>query len=434
MSDTADYRTSKPLFNKGRTGWALFDWANQGFTTIVITFIFGVYFQSGVVGDPVQGQALWATAISISAAVIAILAPILGALADLGGRRKPWVVGFSWACILLTVGLYFVLPDPSYTFYMMVVVASANIAYELAIVFNNAMLSDLVDRPRLAKLGGVAWSGGYFGGLITLVIALAIFFGGEGMGLNEETQQPVRATALVVAAWFAIFLIPFMLWTPDRAPTGRSIAECISQGLGQLWHTLKTIFSSDRNMFGFLMGRMFYADAVATVFSIGAVYASSRFDLAMTELILFGILLNVFSGLGGVVFAMIEERLGTKSVILTSIVGLTISATIMLFMDSFNLFVIVACLFGVFVGPIQQASRTMLAKLAPLDVQAELFGLYALTGKATSWAGPLAVAVVTAWAGREGLANANQLGMLTILPFFVIGFVIMLFVKEQYRE
>ena len=242
-----------------------------------------------------------------------------------------------------------------------------------------------MDRPRLAKLGGIAWSGGYYGGLVSLVLCLAAVF---VLPDPSETQVPVRITSVIVAVWFALFLILFILWTPDKRPTGVPMAVAVREGLS-LWNTLRSLFSNDRNIFMYLLGRMTYTDGVNTIFVMGGVYASARYGLDTMELIQFGILLNVFSGTGGMVFAFFEERLGTKSVIMISILGLIVSGSAMLLAPDFSMFTVYGCILGVFVGPIQQASRTMMAKLMLADAQAKLFGLYALSGKATSWGGPI---------------------------------------------
>ena len=423
------YRESLPLFNRGRVGWALFDWANQAFTTIVITWIFAQYFADGIVQDGVKSQSLWGAGIGASAFVVAILAPILGSIADRGGRRRPWVIGFSGACILLTCGLYFMLPNPQYAIAAIVLVGIANICYEMAIVFNNAMLADLVDRPRLAKLGGIAWSGGYIGGLIALVLCLVAVFTLSDL---EGTQQPVRLTNIIVAIWFAAFLIPFVVWTPDKKPSEVSFKRAVEDGLSSLWRTLKGLLSNDKNTFLFLLGRMSYTDGVNTIFVMGGLYATARYGLSTQELILFGILLNVFAGSGGMVFAFFEQGFGTKRVIMTSIVGLILAGSAMLLAPSFMMFAIFGCALGVFVGPIQQASRTMMAKLAPEEAQGELFGLYALSGKATSALGPGLVALMTAMAVSWNWSDAGALvfGMFGVMPFMAAGFVIMLFVKS----
>ena len=423
------YRESLPLFNRGRVGWALFDWANQAFTTIVITWIFAQYFADGIVQDGVKSQSLWGAGIGASAFVVAILAPILGSIADRGGRRRPWVIGFSGACILLTCGLYFMLPNPQYAIAAIVLVGIANICYEMAIVFNNAMLADLVDRPRLAKLGGIAWSGGYIGGLIALVLCLVAVFTLSDL---EGTQQPVRLTNIIVAIWFAAFLIPFVVWTPDKKPSEVSFKRAVEDGLSSLWRTLRGLLSNDKNTFLFLLGRMSYTDGVNTIFVMGGLYATARYGLSTQELILFGILLNVFAGSGGMVFAFFEQGFGTKRVIMTSIVGLILAGSAMLLSPSFMMFAIFGCALGVFVGPIQQASRTMMAKLAPEEAQGELFGLYALSGKATSALGPGLVALMTAMAVSWNWSDAGALvfGMFGVMPFMAAGFVIMLFVKS----
>ena len=212
------------------------------------------------------------------------------------------------------------------------------------------------------------------------------------------------------------------------------MAVAVREGLSSLWNTLRALFSNDRNIFMYLLGRMTYTDGVNTIFVMGGVYASARYGLDTMALIQFGILLNVFSGTGGMVFAFFEERLGTKSVILISIAGLIVSGRDMLLAPDFTMFTVYGCILGVFVGPIQQASRTMMAKLAPADSQAKLFGLYALSGKATSWGGPFWL-VLTAMAASWGWSDNNALtfGMFGVMPFMVAGFIMMLFVRSAPR-
>jgi UMF1 family MFS transporter len=409
--------------------WALFDWANSPFTTLIVTFVFAAYFSRGIVGDPAQGQALWGYAIGISAAVVAVLSPVLGAIADSGGRRKPWIFVFTAVCVVASALLWFATPVPASVPLAMGLVIVATIGFEFGIVFNNAMLGDLVDSRHVGRWSGWAWGIGYFGGLAALVTMLFGFVQTDRplFGIGTEEAANIRVAGPLVAVWFAVFVIPLFLFTPDRAASGVPAGRMVAAGVRALAATLRNV-RSHANVARFLVARMIYNDGLATVFAIGGVYAAGRFGLSEAELIQFGILLNVTAGIGAIAFAWIDDLRGSRLAILVSLVGLTASGAGAVAATEPLWFWVSGGILGIFVGPAQAASRSFMTRLSPPHLRTEFFGLYALSGKATAFIGPFVAGAVTASTG------STSLGLASAVAFFVVGLVILLWVREPGRD
>ena len=409
--------------------WCSFDWANSAFPTIITTFIFAAYFTEGVSADKATGAAAWGYAISLSAILIALLSPVLGAIADHGGRRKPWLFALSLLCIAASAGLWWVEPDTAFVPAALVLVVIANTAFETGMVFYNAMLADLAPPDRLGRLSGWAWGLGYFGGLACLVVMLLGFIQTETpwFELDKDMAEHVRASGPVVALWFAVFSLPLFLWTPDKPKSGKSPRQAIAEGLRALIGTIHRA-GELRQVARFLVARMFYVDGLNTLFAFGGIYAAGTFGFSFEELIVFGVGMNVTAGLGAASFAWADDRFGAKAVIMVAISGLILLSLAVLLVESKTLFWIFALPLGIFVGPAQAASRSMMARMAPADMRTEMFGLFALSGKATAFMGPAVLGWVTA------STNSQRWGMATILVFFAIGLWLMRGVKPPVIE
>lgn len=384
----------------------MFDWANSAFTTVVITFVFATYFAKGVVGDEHVGASYWGYAMGLSGLSIAILAPIFGAIADIGGRRKPWIAGCTAVCVVATALLTFILPDPAYILPALILVAIANIGFEMGVVFNNAMLPDIVSEERLGRLSGWAWGLGYVGGLGCLVVILT--------GFDLDSNAHVRATSLLVAIWFAIFSIPLFLWTPDQPSAGRPVGRAIKEGLALLGRTLRDV-REYRVIVRFLIAHMVYGDGLVTLFAMGGVFAQSTFGMTTAEVLQFAVIINVTAGLGAAAFGWIDDRIGSKTTILISLVSLAAIGGAILTVDDKTTFLMLGAALGIFFGPAQAASRSLMARLVPQGKETEMFGLYALSGKATTFLGPLMFGLATA------AFDSARAGMATILVFFLVG-------------
>ena len=246
-------------------------------------------------------------------------------------------------------------------------------------------------------------------------------------GLDKEVAEPVRMTTLLVAVWFGLFSLPFFAWTPDTPSSGLTLRESVGKGLSTLAATLKQV-RKYKQIARFLLARMIYTDGLNTLFAFGGIYAAGTFGMTFQEIMIFAIGLNVTAGLGAASFAWIDDWLGSKRTILISVAALTVLGAAMLIIESKTLFWAYGLALGVFVGPAQAASRSLMARMAPEHLRAEMFGLYAFSGKATAFLGPALLGTVTA-------AFASQrAGMATILAFFIVGGLLMLWVREPKSE
>ena len=416
----------KPTTTSGVVAWALYDWANSPFTTLIVTFVFSVYFSLGIVGDEIRGTQLWGNAVSISALIVAVLAPILGAIADAGGPRKPWLLGFTALCVVGSALLWGAGPEERFIAWALIWFVIANVGFEFGVVFNNAMLPDLVPQARLGRWSGWAWGLGYIGGLAAIVVALVAFVQADQplFGLDKETQEHVRIVGPLAAVWLLIFAVPLFLWTPDRPRTGTALAHQISGGLRSLSSTLSHL-RSQGNIVRFLIARMLYTDGLITVFAMGGLFAAGTFGMEIEQVLIFGIVLNLTAGLGAAGFGWIDDWIGAKRTLLISVAGLLITAGGAVFAPTATLFWIFGSALGVFVGPAQAASRSMMARLSPAAHRTEFFGVYALTGKATAFIGPALVASITA------ATNSQRWGLSITLVFFLVGGVLLLGVRED---
>lgn len=411
--------------NGGLIAWAVFDWANSAFPTVIATFVFAAYFTKAVAADSISGTTQWGWAMSASALAVALMGPALGAVADFGGRRKPWLAAFTLLCVAATALLWFTRPRPEDVLWALVLVGLANVAFEMGMVFYNAMLPDLAPPDRVGRWSGWGWGLGYMGGLACLALALFGLVKPEvpWFGLDKSQAEPVRATALLAAAWFGVFALPLFVWTPDRPASGLGALEAARRGIASLLGTLRQIRRHGTAV-RFLIAHMIYTDGLNTLFAFGGVYAAGTFGMGFEELVTFGIALNLTAGLGAALFAWADDRFGPKRVIVVAVAALALLGGALLAVETKALFWAFGLPLGIFVGPAQAASRSLMARLAPPDLRAEMFGLYAFSGKATAFLGPALLGAVTA-------AFASQrAGMATILLFFVAGLVVLWPLRE----
>ena len=414
-----------PISPLGVGAWALYDWANSAFPTVIITFVFATYFTQGIVQDDVAGTSLWGYTMSLSALGVALVTPLLGAIADQTGRRKPWLLAFTALAIVSSALLWFAKPDVEFILWALIFAGLGNFAFESGMVFYNSLLPDVARKDRLGRISGWAWGAGYAGGLVCLVIALVGFVQTDTpwFGIGKEDAAHIRATALLVTVWFLIFSLPLFALTPDRSSTGVRKREAIRTGCAVFLNTVKKI-TEYKQIANYLLARMIYTDGLNTLFAFGGIYAAGSFGFSFTEIIHFGIAINLTSGLGAVVFAWIDDWIGPKKTILIAILALIFLSTTLLIIESKTLFWIFGLALGLFVGPAQAASRSLMAHMAPEKIRTEMFGLYAFSGKATAFLGPAAVAFATDVFGNQ------RAGMSTIVIFFVAGALLMLRVQD----
>ena len=409
--------------------WCLYDFGNSAFPTVIITFLFSAYVARAVAPDINSGTAAWGHALTLSGFAVAIMSPIVGAIADAGGRRKPWVAVLSAIAVLATALLWFVEPEPSSLTYALVAVAIGSFGFELALVFYNAMLLDVAPPRLIGRVSGWGWAAGYAGGLVCLAVALLGFVRADPppFGLDVDAAEHVRAVGPLVAIWFAVFALPLFLAVPDRASTGRNLFVAGVEGVRNLWATLKQV-RHHRNAARFLLAQMLYLDGLHTLFVFGGIYAAGSFGMGFDEILIFGVVLNVASGIGAVAFSWVDDWLGSKPTIVIGLVALILLGIAILLVGEKAWFFVLAIGIGAFLGPVQAASRSLMAHLAPPELTTQFFGLAALAGKATAFIGPLLVAWLTLG------FDSQRAGMATIPLLLAVGLAILLTVKAARRN
>jgi UMF1 family MFS transporter len=436
----------KPAERTGKRAllsWMLFDWATQPFYTLVVTFLFAPYFVNGFMADPAQGSSLWAYATGIAELIAAALAPVLGAIADAGHPRKPWIAGFS---VLLVVGLCGLwLAIPGQIGLMPVVLLAfglATIGAELATVFTNAMMPSLVSNHRLGTLSGFGWALGYVGGLVSLALIAGLL-----VPLDLANREGDRLVGPLSAVWYLVFVLPLFLFTPDR-PSQPLEARIVTASLSQLARSVRDLAHNHGQVALFLVARMLYADGLGAVFAFGGIYAATVFGWGAAELGRFGIILTLAGTFGAALGGLLDDRSGSKAVIVWTLCLFIAAALGVLSVDRDHVLFVLpvdakapgsaafssageqvylafAILIGLASGPVQSSSRTLLARMCPPDKTTEFFGFFSFSGKITAFAAPLAIGAVTAATGSQ------RLGIASSLFFLVTGLLLLLRVKER---
>ncbi|WP_081816411.1 MFS transporter [Fodinicurvata fenggangensis] len=428
MTAGPEIQSKRSASRPAQFAWCLFDWANQGYPTVIETFIFATFFTQAVAVSPTEGTALWGYTLSVAGFLIVILSPILGAISDEGGRRKPWLLFFSLCCVSACALLWFTRPDPSWVVWALIFFCISATTFEFTQIFYNAMLSDLVPMHRIGRLSGFGWAAGYTGGLTVLTLILLLFVQPETpwLGLDKESGEHVRISALIVAGWWILFSLPLFMLVPDQPSRHLPLRQAALQGVRTLLHTLRNIRHYS-NVARFLVARMIYNDGLNTLFAFGAIYAAGTFGMQFEEILLFGIVLNISAGIGAFAFGLIDERLGSKRIIMLSLVALIIIGILLILTTSVAFFWVLGVAIGCFFGPVQSASRALMAQIAPPGLEARMFGLYSLSGKAIAFVGPAVLGLVT------DVFESQRAGMATIAVFFLIGLVVLAGVRDPRR-
>lgn len=429
-------------------GWFFFDWASQPYNTLIITFIFGPYINE-LMGDGVAAQAAWGYGVGAAGLFIALLAPILGAVADTSGTRMRWIWIFSLLYVLGSMGLWWTSPENFNLTATLIFFAIGMIGMEFATIFTNSMLPGLGSKDEIGKISGNGWAFGYVGGLITLALMLVLFaesaetgktFVGldPAFGLDAESRQGTRFVGPLTAIWYVVFMVPFFLWVRDPAPV-KAAKGAVSDAMKGLGRTLKSL-PRQKSLFAYLISSMSYRDALNGIYTFGGIYAAGVMEWSVVDTGVFGIIAII----SGAIFAWIGGRIdtwfGPKPVITVCIVILIGTTLFLTQLSPTNVMWItveadsslpdiayycVGVVIGAVGGIIQSASRTMMVRQANPDRMTEAFGLYALAGKATSFLAPLAIGFTTAWTGSQ------QWGVAPLIVLFAIGLVLLKWVHPD---
>ncbi len=402
----------------------MYDFANSAFTTLVVTFVYATFFAKGIAPNEQMGTDLWSDGVTISALLVAVLSPFVGAMADRGGYRKRYLAIATVVCILATVALFF--PQQGDVYFAITIFVVANVAFEMANVFYNAFLPDIAPPEKIGRISGYGWALGYVGGLLCLVVGLVVFVQPDPpmLGLNADTDAQFRATNILVAAWFAVFSIPLFLLVKDEPVENPPPAR---QLMREAWSDLKRVFSEIKNfrqVFRLLVARLIYNDGLVTIFAFGGIYAGTVFGFSLDEVIIFGIALNVSAGFGAWAMGHVDDKIGGRPTILISIVGLIAATLLAVFTTSVFWFWVSGMGVGLLAGPNQAASRSLLARFTPDDHENEFFGFFAFSGKFTAFLGPLLLGELTVMFG------SMRAGISVVVLLFIVGGLLMLRVDE----
>ncbi|MDA9345170.1 MFS transporter [Flavobacteriales bacterium] len=408
---------SKLKNKKEVISWSLYDFANQPFTTIIVTFVYGAFFTEYIANDKQTGTLLWTSAIAITAVVVSVLSPILGALADKGGYRKLFLMFFTWVCAIFSILLYF--PVAGDVYFALSLFVVANVAFEMGSVFCNSYLPDISKEDNIGKISGFGWGLGFVGGLSALFLSLHLF--------PTLDSEGIRRINILVGVWFLIFSIPTFLFVKDRKSEKLQKRHIINS-----FKSLKNTFNEVvkyKTILNFLVARLFFNDGLVTIFSLGGIYAMGTLNFSFDEVLILGIVLNVAAGIGSFVFGYLEDEIGVKNVINISLLVLIFSTLLAYFAPETSnpkqLFWVAGVFIGLMVGPNQSCSRSLMAQLIPSKKQNEFFGFFALTGKATSFLGPLLFGIIAKF-------YSQQLALWVVILFFIIG--LFLFNRINFKQ
>ena len=389
--------------------WSIYDFANQPFTTIIVTFIYSAFFVKVIADNEQEGTFLWTSAIAITAVIVSLLSPILGALADKGGYRKFFLILSTLICALFSILLYF--PTEGEVYFALTCFVIANISFEMGSVFCNSYLPDLSSNDNIGRISGYAWGLGFLGGLLALFLSLLLF--------DINNPDEIRKINILVGIWFLLFSIPTFLFVKDKKREKMN-KEHIYSSFRAIKETFRTI-ANYRKIYRFLIARLFFNDGLITIFALGGVYAVGTLDFSFEEVMMLGIVLNFCAGIGSFLFGYIEDKIGANKVINISLIVLMIATFIAYYSPETNnpkeWFWVAGVFLGLMVGPNQSCSRSLMARLTPKDKQNEFFGFFALTGKATSFLGPLFFGIVTKF-------HSQQMALWVVIILLLIGFIL----------
>ena len=440
---------AEPSARKRIWGWFFFDWASQPYNTLLLTFIFGPYIKS-LLGDGTQAQAAWGFGVAAAGISIALLAPILGAVADQTGSRMRWIWVFSALYIFGAGSLWFAAPDSLNLWLVMTGFAIGLVGMEFATIFTNSMLPDLAPREELGRVSGNGWAFGYLGGLSALIIMLLFFAEDEAtgrtligidplFGLDASQREGTRFVGPLAAIWFAIFMVPFFLWVREPKPSRRVQVAGIRAALAGLGCTLRRLPQRPSQL-SYLVSSMFYRDGLNGTYALGAIFAAGVLDWSVVQTGTFGILAVITGALFAWLGGRADQAYGPKPVIVFCI--FVMIATVALAMVTSRQSVLgmpvadgsilpdvvfygIGALIGAGGGALQSASRTMMVRQGDPDRMTEAFGLYALSGKATSFLGPLSIGIATT------LTGSQQWGIFPLIILFAIGLFLLIWVKPD---
>lgn len=453
-------------FTRAQVSWALFEFARSPYVSLIFMFVFAPYFANAFVGDPVRGQELWSLANAIGAFAVAFSAPILGAIVDRLGRRKPWILGSVLIMAPCCWLLWFAMPGAHGGLPIVIVtalLAALTFAFQMGEMAQNAMLPSIARQPEMGRVSGLGLGIGNIGTFSTMAVMLflialpaspdvdwSLLPDAPIFGLDPALHEHARIAGPIAAVWMLVFIVPLLLWTPDVAATGLKMGQAVRDGLAQLLMTIRRVRQVS-NVALFLSARMLYNDGVIAVQAYCGIYAAGTFGWDVATILLFALIVTIFSISGGFIGGWLDDRVGSRRAILIAvlatalgvIVSVSVTPTEIFFVPydaaahapiwSFPyfatwpelIFLLTYMMLAMTVTCALVSSRAMLARIAPLSMMSQFFGLYALSGTATTFLGHTLVAAFTAVSGSQ------RIGFASTILLLVAGLGVLTLVKEE---
>ena len=392
----------------------LFDWATSPIPTIHTTFIFSVYFVNSIADN--SGSFYWGLIIGIAGVLTAFLGPLLGSFSDKKGIRKKTLFILVLIGFLATSLLWFAKPNEKYFLYSIVFSFISILSMELIFVSYNSLLKKVSDKNNYGKISGLSWCSGYIGGISALIICLVLFIFPTELPFNISKDQggDVRSCMVFISIWLVIFSIPIFLYVeePKKNVTQKNTINYLIEGF--------KIIVKNKTLLRYFIARVFYFDALVTIFAFGGIYASKVFNFSQTEILYFAILINISAALGAFLGGYFDDKLSPFKVIKISISGIIFSGIILLLINEKNLFWLVSFSLGLFIGPLQSSSRVLLTKIIPEERGGQFFGFAIFSGKVTSFLGPLIYGIIATSLNSQKFAMSFVI-LLLIISIILIG-------------
>ena len=463
LSATGD----KPADLRGQISWALFEFARSPYISLVYIFVFPPYFSNTVIGDPVRGQEAWSLANTIVGICVALLAPLLGAISDRMGRRKPWLAAIACVMSVCCIALWYAMPGargglPVPAILTLIVILAT--CFQFTEVFHNAMLPFIARPEQVGRLSGFGIATGNLGTLTAMLVMLfGVALPASGIniagllpdrplfGLDPATFEHSRIAGPVAGVWFMIFIVPLLLWTPDRPSTGIAPGRAVREGLAQAWITVKRARQLS-NIGLYLLARMLYTDGKVAILAYSGIYAAGTFHWDLAALLLFALVLAPFSISGGFIGGWLDGVFGAKRTIqisvgvtcLVMLAAVSMTPTQMLFLIPYDAaasgplwsfpyfrtlpevaYIGTVMLLAVSITAAFCISRALMARIAPVSMMNQFFGLYALSGTATAFLGHMLVGFFTR------VFESQRAGFVSTVILLIAGLVLMRWVREE---
>lgn len=429
----ASATSSSVSTKKERIAWYLYDFGNSAYASVVLLAVYSAYFQKQVVGGA-EGSRLWGLTISVAMIIVAIAAPIMGAIADYSGAKKRFLFFFTALSVIFTALLFFTQKGTvalAILFFLL-----AEIGYRAAQVFYDALLPEIAAPEETGRIAGTGWAIGSAGGIVILLLILPPII------ITKSTLIVVRSSLIATAIFFALASIPIFTWLTERAkpqqlPPGENY---INLAFKQLRETIRAARGFNEFL-KFMLAYLIYNEGVIIALDFAAILGAVLFGLEQTGLIIFFILVQATNVVGALIFGNLQDRIGGKRSLTISIIMMVLCIIALYFAQNQVHFFIIGAFVGIAMAGIQSVSRAMVATFSPSGKSGEFFGFFALTGRTSSFIGPAVfgwlAAELTLWYQSQGQSvelaeqSGHRLAIFSIAAFLVVGWALMLLVNEK---